>query len=249
MSDHSDSRADTVDPLLELAGVRAAYGETRVLHGVDLHVDAGEIVALVGRNGAGKTTTLRTITGAVTPTSGTITFDGEDVTGLTPTETARAGISLVPEDRRVFPGLTVRENLQIAEHGGAADARRRSIEEVLGMFENLTEREHNLGAALSGGEQQMLSVARALVAGGDLLLLDEPTEGLAPNIVRNVADLIGDLNDEGMTVLLVEQNVEVALTLADRVYVLDQGEIVYEGTPEQLRAEEDVMARHLGVTT
>lgn len=237
------------DSLLELAGIRAAYGETRVLHGVDLHVDRGEIVALVGRNGAGKTTTLRTITGAVAPTSGSVIYDGEDVTGLTPTETARAGISLVPEDRRVFPGLTVRENLQIAELGGAEDAQRRSVEEVLGMFENLTEREHNPGAALSGGEQQMLSVARALVAGGDLLLLDEPTEGLAPNIVRRVADLIAELNDEGMTVLLVEQNVEVALGLADRVYVLDQGEIVWEGTPEQLHAEEDVMGRHLGVTS
>lgn len=239
----------SADPLLELADVRAAYGETRVLHGVDLHVDHGEVVALVGRNGAGKTTTLRTITGAVAPTSGSIIYDGEDVTGLTPTETARTGISLVPEDRRVFPGLTVRENLQIAELGGAKDAQRRSVEDVLGMFENLTEREHNLGAALSGGEQQMLSVARALVAGGDLLLLDEPTEGLAPNIVRRVADLIAELNDEGMTVLLVEQNVEVALGLADRVYVLDQGEIVWEGTPEQLRAEEDVMGRHLGVTS
>lgn len=246
MSDQSDEAAE---PLLDLAGVRAAYGETRVLHGVDLHIDPGEVVALVGRNGAGKTTTLRTITGAVTPTSGTITYDGEDVTSLTPTETARAGISLVPEDRRIFPGLTVRENLAIAELGGAADARRRSIEEVLGMFENLVEREHNLGASLSGGEQQMLSVARALVAGGDLLLLDEPTEGLAPTIVRRVTDLISTLNDEGTTVLLVEQNVEVALTLADRVYVLDQGEIVYEGTPEQLRADEDVLGRHLGVTS
>ena len=240
---------DAEPPLLELSGVHAAYGETRVLHGVDLHVDRGEVVALVGRNGAGKTTTLRTITGAVAPTSGTVTYDGADVTGHTPTETARAGISLVPEDRRIFPGLTVRENLAIAELGGAADARRRSIDEVLGTFENLAEREGNRGAALSGGEQQMLAVARALVAGGDLLLLDEPTEGLAPAIIRRVTDLIADLHDEGMTVLLVEQNVEVAMELADRVYVLDQGQIVYEGTAQQLRADEDVLARHLGVTT
>jgi branched-chain amino acid transport system ATP-binding protein len=245
----SDRPEGSVEPLLELSDVHAAYGETRVLHGIDLHVDRGKVVALVGRNGAGKTTTLRTITGAVAPTSGTITYDGENVSGFTPTETARAGVSLVPEDRRIFPGLTVRENLAIAELGGAADARRRSIDDVLGMFENLAEREHNPGAALSGGEQQMLAVARALVAGGDLLLLDEPTEGLAPTIVRRVAEVIADLNDEGTTVLLVEQNVEVAMELADRVYVLDRGEIVYEGTPAELRANEDVMARHLGVTT
>lgn len=240
--------SDERQPLLDVTDVHAAYGQTRVLHGVDLHVDPGEVVALVGRNGAGKTTTLRTITGAVAPTSGTITYDGADVTGLSPTETARAGIALVPEDRRIFPGLTVRENLAIAGFGGATDAQRRTIDEVLGMFENLREREHNRGAALSGGEQQMLAVARALVAGADLLLLDEPTEGLAPTIVRRVADLVADLNEDGMTVLLVEQNVEVALELADRVYVLDQGEIVFEGTSEQLRADEEIMARHLGVS-
>lgn len=234
--------------LLELRDVHAAYGETRVLHGIDLDVDAGEIVTLVGRNGAGKTTTLRTITGGVPPASGTITYDGMDITDFSPAESARAGIALVPEDRRIFPGLSVRENLEIAQLGGAADATRRSVDEVLGMFENLQEREHNRGAALSGGEQQMLSVARALVAGCDLLLLDEPTEGLAPTIVQRVADLIEELNDEGMTVLLIEQNVEIALELADRAYVIDQGEIVYEGTADDLRERDELMARHLGIS-
>jgi branched-chain amino acid transport system ATP-binding protein len=235
-------------PLLSVDGLRAGYGETEVLSDVTLDTEAGEVVALVGRNGAGKTTTLRSIVGSLTPRGGTITYDGEQITGLSPTETARLGIGLVPEERRVFPGLTVRENLKMGQYGGSDDARRRSVDEVFDTFENLDERRGSRGTDLSGGEQQMLAIARALVAGADLLLLDEPTEGLAPLIVERVQDLIEALNEEGITVLLVEQNVAVATALADRVFVLDRGQIVFEGTPAALADADDVRDRHLGVS-
>ena len=248
MSERIDRTEAPADPLLSLEGVSAAYGETAVLHGVSMAVGEGEIVSLVGRNGAGKTTTLRTVVGDVEPTAGTITYRGADITGTSPVAAARDGIALVPEERRIFPGLTVRENLELGAIGGARNAKRRSVGEVLGTFENLTEREDSLGATLSGGEQQMLSIARALVAGADLLLLDEPTEGLAPYIVQRVADLVTELNGDGITVLLIEQNVQVALALADRHYVLDRGRIVYHGTSEQLESDEEIMERHLGVS-
>jgi len=235
-------------PLLSVEGLRAGYGETEVLSDVTFDVGDGEVVALVGRNGAGKTTTLRSIVGSLAPRGGTITYDGEEITGLSPTETARRGIGLVPEERRVFPGLTVRENLKMGQYGGSDDARRRSVDQVFDTFENLDERRGSRGTDLSGGEQQMLAIARALVAGADLLLLDEPTEGLAPLIVERVEELITELNDDGITVLLVEQNVAVATALADRVFVLDQGRIVFEGTPAELAEAEDVRDRHLGVS-
>lgn len=236
------------DPLLSLRDVEAGYGETTVLDGVTLDVDEGETVALIGRNGVGKTTTLRSILGAVTPTAGQITYDGEDITTLDPVETVKRGVGLVPEERRVFPGLSVEENLRIGSYGGSDTPNRRSVDEVLDTFENLARRRESRGVDLSGGEQQMLSVGRALVAGADLLMLDEPTEGLAPLIVERVADLIEEINDEGITVLLVEQNVSVALDLADRVYILDKGEVVYEGVPEELEADESILDRYLGVS-
>jgi branched-chain amino acid transport system ATP-binding protein len=235
-------------PLLTVDGLRAGYGETEVLSDVTFDVGDGEVVALVGRNGAGKTTTLRSVVGSLTPRAGTITYDGEEITGLSPTETARRGIGLVPEERRVFPGLTVRENLKMGQHGGSDHAQRRSVDQVFDTFENLDERRGSRGTDLSGGEQQMLAIARALVAGADLLLLDEPTEGLAPLIVERVEELISELNDDGISVLLVEQNVAVATELADRVFVLDQGRIVFEGTPAELADAEDVRDRHLGVS-
>ncbi|WP_435349680.1 ABC transporter ATP-binding protein [Haloarchaeobius sp. HRN-SO-5] len=236
--------------LLELSDVHAGYGETDVLSGVTMDVEEGEVVTLVGRNGVGKTTTLRSIVGVVQPTAGTVHFDGEDVTGWSSEAVARDGIGFVPEERRVFPGLTVTENLKMGRFGGADTAHRRDVEDIwaIDAFENLRERKDSRGTDLSGGEQQMLAIARALVAGADLLLLDEPTEGLAPIIVERVADLVRELNEEGITVLLVEQNVAVASALADRVYILDKGHIVYEGTPEELDADEDVRDRHLGVS-
>lgn len=232
---------------LSVQDVYAGYAETVVLRGVSIDVDEGEIVALVGRNGAGKTTTLRCVTGALSPLRGTVTYDGEDITGLPPMETARRGIGFVPEDRRVFPGLTVEENLRLAQFGSHPD-RGRSIETVLDDFENLRERRASLGHSLSGGEQQMLAIGRALVAGSELILLDESTEGLAPIIVQRVETLIEELNDHGITLLMVEQNVAVAMGLADRIYILDKGQIVYDGTPADLRERPEIRDRHLGVS-
>jgi branched-chain amino acid transport system ATP-binding protein len=234
--------------MLELEDLKSGYGETLVLDGVNAHVDEGEIVSLVGRNGVGKTTTLRTILGSVEPWSGTITYRDDDVTGLGPVETVRRGIGLVPEERRIFPGLTVEENLELASYGGADTPNRRDLEWVYDTFENLAERRENRGSDLSGGEQQMLAIARALVSGADLLMLDEPTEGLAPLIVDRVMEVVEDVREAGITVLLVEQNVRVALDLADRVYVLDHGQIVHEATPEELRADEETVERYLGVS-
>jgi len=234
------------DPLLSIEGLQAGYGLTTVLQGVDLDVDRGSVVALVGRNGVGKTTTLRSIVGNVTPSGGTITFDGEDITRLDTVETIQRGIAFVPEDRRVFPGLTVRENIEMG-HLGVNATGGPSVDEVLDTFENLAQHEHSEGSVLSGGEQQMLAIARALVADPALLLLDEPTEGLAPYIVRQIEEIIDELNDEGITVLLVEQNIPVALDVAEYAYILEKGQIVHDGTTEALREDEDVLDRHLGV--
>ncbi|WP_435363904.1 ABC transporter ATP-binding protein [Haloarchaeobius sp. DYHT-AS-18] len=236
--------------LLELENVHGGYGETEVLSGVTLDVEEGEVVSLVGRNGVGKTTTLRSVVGVVDPVKGSIHYQGEDITGASSEDVARKGIGFVPEERRVFPGLTVTENLRMGNFGGSDTSHRRSVEDIweLDAFENLRERKNSRGADLSGGEQQMLSIARAMVAGADLLLLDEPTEGLAPIIVERVADLVTELNEEGISVLLVEQNVAVASKLADRVFILDKGEIVYEGTPAELDENESVRDRHLGVS-
>ncbi len=237
------------DPLLSVRDLRAGYGETEVLRGVSFDVQEGEIVALVGRNGVGKTTTLRAITGVLDPRGGAVRYRGRPVGDAGPTETAKLGVGLVPEERRVFPGLTVEENLRIGATGGAeGDVLQRSVGEVLATFENLADRRDNRGADLSGGEQQMLAIGRALTAGADLLLLDEPTEGLAPLIVDRVVEAVRSINEDGVTVLLVEQNVAVALDLADRVVVMDDGRVVHEASAEELRANQAVLDRHLGVT-
>ena len=233
---------------LAVEGLCAGYGETEVLDDVSLEVPAGEVVALVGRNGAGKTTTLRAIMGSVPAREGTVRFRGEPITGLDPEPTVRRGIGIVPEERRVFPGLTVAENLKLGTIGGGDADHGRSVGEVLDAFDELADRRDAQGRHLSGGEQQMLAVGRTLVAGADLLLLDEPTEGLAPMIVDRVTDLVRELNADGITVLLVEQNLAVAMELADRIYVIDQGKIVFEGTPDELEANPDVRDRHLGVS-
>lgn len=236
------------EPLLAVDGIDAGYGETQILRDLSLAIYEGEVVSLVGRNGAGKTTTLRAINGILQPTAGSIRYRGTDVADLGAAETAKRGISLVPEERQIFPELSVRENLELAAHGGSDGAHSVPIQEVLELFENLQDRTGNPGSSLSGGEQQMLAIARALVAGADLVLLDEPTEGLAPYVVQDVMDIVRKLNDRGITVLLVEQNVEVALELAGRNYVLDQGEIVWEGTSEQLEENKSILDRYLGVS-
>ena len=232
------------DPLLSLTGVRAGYDLTEVLRGVEMTVEEGSVVSLVGRNGVGKTTTLRAIVGNVTPTAGTVTFDGGDITQLPTERTIQRGITFVPEDRRVFPGLSVRENIEMGRLGAGGET---SVDEVLETFENLKEREDSYGSVLSGGEQQMLAIARALVADPELLLLDEPTEGLAPYIVRDIEDIIRKLNDQGITVLLVEQNIPVALDVSEYTYILGKGRIVHEGPAAAVREDTDVLDRHLGV--
>lgn len=234
------------DPLLSLKDVEGGYGLTKVLQGVTLDVERGSVVALVGRNGVGKTTTLRSIVGNITPTAGTITFDGEDITKMSTEKTIRKGITFVPEERRIFPELTVRENIEMGQIG-ANKSTGPSIDEVLDMFENLREREHSHGSVLSGGEQQMLAIGRALIADPDLLLLDEPTEGLAPYIVRQIEDIIEDLNEQGITVLVVEQNIPVALGVSDYAYILEKGHIVHQGPSEEVRENQEVLDKHLGV--
>lgn len=232
--------------LLSLQNVQAGYGLTEVLQGVTMEVERGSVVSLVGRNGVGKTTTLRSIVGNITPTAGTITIDGEDITTLSSEETIRRGIGFVPEERRIFPDLTVRENLKMGEI--ATDSQSGlSVGDVLDMFENLAEREHRDGSVLSGGEQQMLAVGRALTSDPDLLLLDEPTEGLAPYVVRQIEDLIIEMNDRGITVLVVEQNIPVALEVSEYTYILEKGEIVHEGPAAAAQNDQDLLDEHLGV--
>ena len=201
------------------------------------------MVALLGRNGAGKTTTLRAISGLTPPRAGEIRYQGRDITGLAPHRIARLGIALVPETRGIFSYLSARENLAIAERPSS----RWQMEAVLGRFPVLKERLHHKGHELSGGEQQMLAIGRALLTGPDLLLLDEPSQGLAPMVVNDVMSTIRELKAEHVSMLLVEQNAEMALALADRVYVIDHGMVVFEGTPERLRADAQVTATYLGV--
>jgi len=233
------------EPLLALEGVESYYGESHILKSVSLTVGAGETVALLGRNGVGKTTTLKSIVGWVQPRSGSVKLAGEELAGSDMMTIARKGIALVPEERRIFTNLTVAENLRVAQ----ITARKPgwSLERVYERFPRLRERLANKGDEISGGEKQMLAIARALVQDTRVLLLDEPTEGLAPLIVREVEALIREIKGEGMTILLVEQNLYSALGVADRCYILDQGEIVYEGTPDALRADDAVLRRYLHV--
>lgn len=235
----------SADHLLVLEDVYSSYGKSTVLRGVSLTVDEGEVVSLLGRNGAGKTTTLRTIAGVMTPDSGTITFDGEDIASLQDFEISRRGISYVAEERAIFPDLTVEENLKMGQATGAEGIM--SIPEVYDLLPRLEERKSLPASNLSGGEQQMLVIARALLNPTELLLLDEPTEGLAPQIVERIMEIIEHISDLGVPILLVEQNVQVPIRTADRCYILDKGEIVYEGTMDELAADEAVQQEHLGL--
>jgi branched-chain amino acid transport system ATP-binding protein len=229
--------------ILELKKINSFYGLGHILHDLSLHVAEGEVVALLGRNGAGKTTTLRSVTGLTPPRSGEIRYKGESIAGLDAHRISRKGIALVPETRDIFSFLNVKENLAIAQRKGS----RWQMEMVLERFPSLKERMKNKGRELSGGEQQMLAIARALLTGPDLLLLDEPSQGLAPLIVDAVMGTIRALKQERVSMLLVEQNAEMALQLADRVYIIDHGTAVFEGTPAQLRANTQVTATYLGV--
>ena len=238
--------------LLQLEDVHAYYGPSHILRGVSFGIEEGEVVTLLGRNGAGKTTTVRSIAGTEPPAvrSGTIRFDGSDITEWPADDVAMGGIGVVPEGRRLFTELTVEENLEMSNitrgwwntirRGGlGGDDSTMTLEELYDLFPRLEERREQQAGTLSGGEQQMLSIARTLrLPDLQLLLLDEPTEGLAPKIVETVGDSITEIADQGLTVLLIEQNVREALRIADRGYVLDQGDIVYEGSVEQLENED-----------
>ncbi len=229
--------------ILDLRAINTFYGLGHILHGLSLTVGEGEVVALLGRNGAGKTTTLRSITGLTPPRTGEIRYKGQNVVGLGPHRISQMGIALVPETRGIFSYLTARENLAIARRARS----RWQAEEVLQRFPKLGEVLDRKGRFLSGGEQQMLAIARALLTGPDLLLLDEPSQGLAPLVVEAVMGTIRQLKRERVSMLLVEQNAELALQLSDRVYVIDHGTIVFEGTPDLLRASQQVTATYLGV--
>ena len=229
--------------MIELERLNTFYGLGHILHDLSLRVGDSEVVALLGRNGAGKTTTLRSITGLTPPRAGEIRYKGRNIAGLPAHEVSRLGIALVPETRDIFSFLTARENLAIAARKGS----RWSIDSVLERFPSLKTRLNNKGRELSGGEQQMLAIARALLTGPDLLLLDEPSQGLAPLVVNAVMSTIEELKKERVSMLLVEQNAEMALRLADRVYVIDHGTVVFQGTPAELRADRQVTTTYLGV--
>ncbi len=228
--------------LLALDAVDAYYDRSHVLQSLTMRVDSGSVVALLGRNGAGKTTTLRTVMGIVPVRAGHMRFDGADITGLATHRVARLGIAYVPEDRGVFASLTVQEHLTLASVRGGWPAER-----IYEAFPRLAERRDHRGTQLSGGEQQMLSIARALTLAPRLLILDEPTEGLAPVIVEEIAAIAGRLKAQGLTMLLVEQSYPFAARIADRVYVLGKGRIRWEGTPAELDADEAVRHTWLGI--
>jgi len=230
-------------PILVLEDVHASYGLSQVLFGVSLEVAPGECVCLLGRNGVGKTTTMRSIMGLTPASGGRIEWKGRNLRGLAPYEVAGAGIGFVPEDRRIFAELTVWENLDVAARRTGNG--RWSVERVYDLFPKLKEISDRQGGFLSGGEQQMLTIARTLMGNPELLLLDEPSEGLAPLVVESLRQRIGDLKRNGLTILLAEQSVAFCLALADRVYVLEKGAVRYNGTVDEFRADPSIQARYL----
>ena len=232
--------------MLKVSSLHVHYGSAHVLHGVDLEVGAGKIVCLIGRNGAGKSTTLKSIMGLVPATSGEILFEEQRIDAMAAHQVARMGVAYVPEDRRPFGSLSVEENIRVAAQASPnSDAN--GVSEALAFFPVLEERARQLAGSLSGGEQQMLVIARALVARPRLILLDEPTEGLAPSLVRSIRDGIMKTRTHGLSILLVEQNLSLALEVGDYFYVLSRGFVAFEGTSDELLAREDVIAEHLGV--
>jgi branched-chain amino acid transport system ATP-binding protein len=232
---------------LRLEGVDSFYGDSHVLQGVSFSLEPGKLLALLGRNGAGKTTCISSIIGLVPPRWGKITLFGEEISGLQPETISRKGIGLVPQGRRIFPSLNVRENLIVARQRARGAAKPWTLERIFDMFPRLSERQNQMAGSLSGGEQQMLAIGRALMGNPRVLLMDEPSEGLAPLIVAEVGRTIARLRDEGQSILLVEQNSKLALGLADTVVILTTGRCVFNGTVAALRADESVIAQNLGV--
>jgi len=234
-------------PLLSVQGLHAAYGDSRVLFGIDLEVGQGEVVALLGRNGAGKTTTLSAIMGLVPPRSGRIEFRGRDLAGAEPFEICRAGLGFIAEDCRLFTSLTVAENFEAARMPSRSGASEWTIDSVLDLFPDVRNFIDRRASALSGGQQRMVAIARTLMGNPDLILLDEPSEGLAPLVVDALLKQLKRLKQSGQTVLISEQNLRFANELADRVYIIEKGEIPYQGTPAQLSAEPEVRQKYLMV--
>jgi len=233
--------------MLELLDIHTYYGESYVLCGVSLKISEGSVVALLGRNGMGKTTTIRSIIGLTPPRRGRVLYGEKDITSLPPEKIAKLGIGLVPQGRYIFPSLTVMENLTMAARGaGKADSW--YLDEVYSLFPILKERASCRGTLLSGGEQQMLAIGRALMTNPQLILMDEPSEGLAPLIVKEVGRIIRQLKQKGFSILLVEQNLAMALKVTDYLYILSNGEVVYESTPQDLRGNDEVKTKYIGVS-
>jgi branched-chain amino acid transport system ATP-binding protein len=244
MPDAAGRAAPSSVPLVTLRGLQAWYGESHILHGVDLDVFAGEVVTLLGRNGAGKTTTMKSIMGMIAKRTGSVVFDGIETIGLSSNRIARLGVAICPEERGIFASLNVRENLNlppVLRSGGVDDDR------IFALFPNLLERMNSQGTKLSGGEQQMLAIARIMRTGARLLLLDEPTEGLAPVIIQQIGHTVRELKKIGFTVLLVEQNFRFGATVADRHYVMEHGRIIDMIPNEQLEGNMDKLHNYLGV--
>jgi branched-chain amino acid transport system ATP-binding protein len=233
--------------LLEAEDLQVHYGKSHILHGPSLGVGAGEIVCLLGRNGVGKSTTLKSLMGLVAPTSGTVTFRGASIAGWPPHRIARFGLGYVPEERRIFPTITVRDNLLMGVKRGSGNGAGWTLERVYEFFPRLQERERQRAGSLSGGEQQMLTIGRTLMGNPELLLVDEPTEGLAPMIVEQVERILQEIHRSGTAILLVEQSMETALALAQRVYVMSKGQIVWSGRMKDLEADEEVRKQYLEV--
>jgi branched-chain amino acid transport system ATP-binding protein len=230
--------------LLEVSGLNSYYGDSHILFDVALHVEKNEVVALLGRNGAGKSTTLKSIMGVVTPRSGSVKLDGMEIAGKKSHSIAQLGMQLVHEDRRIFGSLNVEENLILA---GLTAEKKWPLDRIYAMFPRLKERRTSRGTDLSGGEQQMLAIARALIRDPKIILLDEPFEGLAPVIVKDLMKACRELAASGQTIVLVEQNLAASLALAQRVYILNNGHIVHEGPAQEIKAQPEILQRHLGV--
>ncbi|MGG5886501.1 ABC transporter ATP-binding protein [Falsiroseomonas sp. HC035] len=235
------------EPVLELSGVTAGYGPAEVLFGVDLSLHRGEVAALMGRNGAGKSTTLKAIMGMLPPRSGRVRFAGADITGWAPYRIARAGLGYVPEDRRIFTDLTVAENLEVGRRAARGGRAAWTVERLYEIFPNLAEMRGRRAAAMSGGEQQMLTIARTLMGNPDAVLLDEPSEGLAPVIVELMAEAVLRMKEEGLAVLLSEQSLDFAAAVSDRAYVIEKGSIRFAGSMAALEADEAIRTTYLTV--
>ncbi|MDQ7842236.1 MAG: ABC transporter ATP-binding protein [Armatimonadota bacterium] len=230
---------------LQVDEIHTYYGESYILQGVSLRVLPGRLVAVLGRNGMGKTTLIRSVMGFTPPRRGAIYYEGREITALPSHAIAQQGIGLVPQGRRIFPSLSVLENLTVAARRGARDGW--TLEHIFDVFPRLRERAHHRGNKLSGGEQQMLAIARALMTNPRFLIMDEPSEGLAPLLVQDLARILLELKQQGLSMLMVEQNLALALRLADHVYVMSKGRVVFDGDPERLQAEDEIRQRYLGV--